>query len=167
MTNREEKIPVWWTPVFVFLLEGDAIYYKNIKLNKGTVALVLSVMYYFASMHKGVCSASIATISKKTGAGVKTVERSIHALEEMKFILDLTPTRRHVTHNYRILTYNIRKAHISWYNNSPYKNKKVASVEDAGSVIETPVQIAPASPEKVSSSIRRMKRMVRTNAEED
>jgi DNA-binding transcriptional regulator YhcF (GntR family) len=162
--SKNELLPIWWMPVFVFLLEGKPIKHKGIKLSNGTVALVLGVMYYFYNMSDGICKASIQTISKKVGVSVKTVERCIHALEDMGFVDDLTPHRKHVPHEYRVMEDAIRTAYYVWYNTSEYfeKKKKVASNEQKEPFVsneqESSITDKMASEDSTAEMIKKLKR---------
>lgn len=166
LKNKKEILTIWWIPVFVFILEGEPIYYSDIKLSNGTVALVLGVMYYFYGMKDGVCKASIATIAKKTGSSVKTVERCIHALEELGYVKDTTPTKRRVNHRYLIYEDRIKNAYFEWYNKSEYKkSKEVALAKQKESLVAQEEQkqssISLMSTEEVDKRMKNLKRKLR------
>lgn len=81
-----------FNPAFVFVSQ---------KLGNNC-AVLLGRMWRYSQMGKGICEASIETLSFECGMGINTTKRCLKKLEKHYFIVDMTPNLRYTPHQYRV-----------------------------------------------------------------
>jgi hypothetical protein len=65
-------------------------------------AAVYGVVWRYCQMSEHVCYATLANIGLQAGVNRRTAVRSLAALEQQGWIVDLTPTYRNVPHVYQV-----------------------------------------------------------------
>jgi Fe2+ or Zn2+ uptake regulation protein len=128
MSDKNELLSrVHFTPCFDFIMADKALKESTHRVTPAIVSLVLGRMWRYSKMSGRVSKTTILKIATQLGVSVKTVERSIKALEELRLVTDLDPNRRKSPHAYRVNEIAIMARHFQWVKSN---SEEVVEVED-------------------------------------
>jgi len=86
------KIDKPFTPVFDDITQNPAL---------GAMAgLVFGIVWRYCQMKQGVCFASVATISKRSGVSAPTVSKYLKQLVDAGYLVNTTPSVKGISHHY-------------------------------------------------------------------